>query len=39
MLAPSIRAASSISRGTDSKNCFMMKTPAASTTSGVIIPE
>ncbi len=37
MLAPSMRAASSIDTGTESKNCFMMKTPAASTTSGRII--
>ena len=36
-LAPSIRAASSIEIGTESKNCFMMKTPAASTISGRII--
>ena len=36
-LAPSIRAASSIETGTESKNCFMMKTPAASTISGRIM--
>jgi len=27
--APSMRAASSMLTGTESKNCFMMKTPAA----------
>lgn len=35
--APSRRAASSMVTGTLSKNCFMMKTPAASTSSGRII--
>ncbi len=34
--APSIRAASSRLTGIDSKNCFMMKTPAASTSNGRI---
>ena len=38
MPAPSMRAASSIDTGTESKNCFMMKTPAASTISGRIMP-
>ena len=32
--APSMRAASSTEAGIDSKNCFMMNTPAASTSSG-----
>ena len=32
--APSIRAASSTEIGMVSKNCFMMNTPAASTTRG-----
>ena len=32
--APSMRAASSTDTGIDSKNCFMMNTPAASTSSG-----
>ena len=36
VLAPSMRAASSIETGMFSKNCFMMKTPAASTSSGRI---
>jgi hypothetical protein len=31
-----MRAASSISYGTDSNDCFMMKTPAASTISGMM---
>lgn len=35
--APSIRAAYSIAVGIDSKKFFMMKTPAASTSSGMII--
>ena len=34
--APSIRAASSTEGGIDSKNCFMMNTPAASTSSGTM---
>ncbi len=34
--APSMRAASSTLTGIDSKNCFMMNTPAASTRSGRI---
>ena len=37
MLAPSMRAASSMETGTESKNCFMMNTPAASTMRGRII--
>ncbi len=36
--APSMRAASSMLTGIDSKNCFMMKMPAASTRSGTIMP-
>ncbi len=36
--APSTRAASSTSRGIASKNCFMMKIPAASTMIGRIMP-
>ncbi|WDV56557.1 hypothetical protein PV963_42650 [Streptomyces coeruleorubidus] len=39
VLAPSIRAASSTLTGIDSKNCFMMNTPAASARSGTIMPE
>jgi hypothetical protein len=38
VLAPSMRAASSTDTGIDSKNCFMMKTPAASTSSGTTSP-
>jgi hypothetical protein len=38
MLAPSIRADSSTLTGIDSKKFFMMNTPAASTSSGMIIP-
>jgi hypothetical protein len=37
--APSMRAASSTLTGIDSKNCFMMNTPAASARSGTIMPE
>ena len=37
-LAPSIRADSSTLTGIDSKKFFMMKMPAASTKSGMIIP-
>ena len=36
--APSIRACSSTLTGIDSKKFFMMKTPAASTSSGRIMP-
>ena len=36
--APSIRAASSTSTGMLMKNCRMMKTPAASASSGMIMP-
>ncbi|MNI91468.1 hypothetical protein D3C73_1491310 [compost metagenome] len=36
--APSMRACSSTETGIDSKKFFMMKTPAASTSSGRIIP-
>ena len=36
MPAPSMRAASSTLTGIDSKNCFMMNTPAASASSGRI---
>ena len=36
--APSMRAASSIDAGIESKNCFMMKMPAASASSGMIMP-
>ena len=37
--APSMRACSSTETGIDSKNFFMMNTPAASTSSGRIMPE
>ena len=36
--APSMRACSSTDTGIDSKKFFMMKTPAASTSSGRIMP-
>ncbi len=36
--APSMRAASSTDTGIDSKNCFMMKMPAASIMIGTIMP-
>ena len=36
--APSMRAASSTLTGIDSKKFFMMKTPAASASSGMIMP-
>ncbi len=36
--APSTRAASSTLAGIESKNCFMMKMPAASASRGMIMP-